>query len=356
LESLSFDAFIRMLEASADDLQCPDFGLRLSSRQGLHILGPLAVIARNAQTVLSGVEAIGRYLYIHSPALELTERRTERGIEFAYDMTEPSVLYPLQGYELSMGISVRILRLLGGPEARFRAISFMHEQRGSDTAYRDALDCPVRFGQTWCGFELPTHLAERRIENADPETRRIATKYLEATYLPGTAPLSARVAELARRLLPTGQCSADAIADELAMHPPDPAATAGHRRRALPGRHRPGTPHPGGAIPHRTGIASQPDRRSARLHRAERAQPFVSTLVRKDTAAVPGERAERRVLLDAKCASRSARPDPKRCAVSEAVEVPIGMQQRGTSTHAGSGDQTVESLTDGHASASRRAI
>jgi AraC-like DNA-binding protein len=216
---MSFDAFIRMLEASADDLQCPDFGLRLSSRQGLHILGPLAVIARNAQTVLSGVEAIGRYLYIHSPALGLTERRTERGIEFAYDMTEPSVLYPLQGYELSMGISVRILRLLGGPEARFRAISFMHEQRGSDTAYRDALDSPVRFGQTWCGFELPTHLAERRIENADPETRRIATKYLEATYLPGTAPLSARVAELARRLLPTGQCSADAIAEELAMHP-----------------------------------------------------------------------------------------------------------------------------------------
>lgn len=216
---MSFDAFIRMLEASADDLQCPDFGLRLSSRQGLHILGPLAVIARNAQTVLSGVEAIARYLYIHSPALKLTERRTERGIEFAYDMTEPSVLYPVQGYELSMGISVRILRLLGGPEARFRAISFMHEQWGSDMAYRDALDCPVRFGQTWCGFELPTRLAERRIENADPETRRIATKYLEATYLPGTAPLSARVAELARRLLPTGQCSADAIADELAMHP-----------------------------------------------------------------------------------------------------------------------------------------
>jgi AraC-like DNA-binding protein len=31
--------------------------------------------------------------------------------------------------------------------------------------------------------------------------------------------LSERVAELARRLLPTGQCSADFIADQLAMHP-----------------------------------------------------------------------------------------------------------------------------------------
>ena len=94
----------------------------------------------------------------------------------------------------------------------------MHQQ-GSDAAYRDALGCPVRFGQTWCGFELSSTMADRRIENADPETRRIATKYLESTYLPGSAPLSDRVAELTRRLLPTGQCSAEAIADQLAMHP-----------------------------------------------------------------------------------------------------------------------------------------
>jgi AraC-like DNA-binding protein len=77
----------------------------------------------------------------------------------------------------------------------------------------------VRFGQPWCGFGLSAGLAARRIENADPETQRIATKYLEATYLPASAPLSDRVAELTRRLLPTGQCSAEAIADELAMHP-----------------------------------------------------------------------------------------------------------------------------------------
>ena len=57
------------------------------------------------------------------------------------------------------------------------------------------------------------------IDNADPETRRIAAKYLEAHYLPSTATLSERVAELTRRLLPTGQCSAEAIADQLAMHP-----------------------------------------------------------------------------------------------------------------------------------------
>jgi AraC-like DNA-binding protein len=216
---VSSGAFVRLLEHTADELGCPDFGLRLSRRQGLHVLGPLAVIARNAQTVLGGLRAIARYLYIHSPALGLTERPSEVGIAFGYAVTESGIPYPLQAYELSMGIAVRIIQLLGGPQARSNAIAFMHAQRGPSDAYGQALRCPVHFGQAWCGFELPTQLAEQRIENADPNTRRLATSYLESTYLPNSPSLSVRVAELARRLLPTGQCSIDVIAAELAMHP-----------------------------------------------------------------------------------------------------------------------------------------
>jgi AraC-like DNA-binding protein len=218
---ISFDAYVRMLEASAEDLRCPDFGLRLSRWQGLDILGPVSVIARNAQTVLSGLEMIGRYLYVHSPALKLTlaPHIAETDLRFTYEVTEQDLPYVLQGYELSMAIVVRILRLLGGPEARPTAISFMHGQQGPDAAYGEALGCPVRFRQTWCGIELSQRLAGKRIENADPETRRIAAKYLESNYVPRTASLSEHVAELTRRLLPTGQCSVDAIANQLAMHP-----------------------------------------------------------------------------------------------------------------------------------------
>jgi AraC-like DNA-binding protein len=217
---VSFEPVVRMLEASAAELDCPDFGLRLSRWQGLDILGPIAVIARNAQTVLGGMESVARYLYVHSPALRLTvEPHAEADVRFTFEVVEPGLPYVLQAYELSLANGVRMIRLMGGPEARPLAISFMHEQLGADAAYSEALGCPVRFGRSWCGFELPAHLTGRRIESADPETRRIATKYLEAHWLPSTATLSDRVAELARRLLPTGQCSVDAIGDELRMHP-----------------------------------------------------------------------------------------------------------------------------------------
>ncbi|MGO9383276.1 MAG: AraC family transcriptional regulator [Mycobacterium sp.] len=218
---VSLGAFVRMLEASAADLDCPEFGLRLSRWQGLDILGPIAVIARNAQSLLGGLEAIARYFYVHSPALSLTvePRIADAHVRFTYEVTERGLPYPLQGYELSMGNGARIIRLLGGPDARPRAISFMHEQLGPDAAYAEALGCPVRFGQAWCGFELPVPLADRSIDSADPETRRIATKYLESRYLPSTATLSEQVTELTRRLLLTGQCSAEVISGQLAIHP-----------------------------------------------------------------------------------------------------------------------------------------
>lgn len=218
---MSLAGFVRMLEASAAELDCPDFGLRLARWQGLGILGPVAVIARNAATLFGGLEAIGRYLYVHSPALTLTVSSTtaRSNVRFGYEVTEPGIPYPLQGYELSMANAARMIRLLGGPQARARVFSFRHAQLGTDAAYREALGCTVRFGRTWCGFEVDHRLAGRPIEHADPETKRIATKYLESQYLPSDATLSERVVGLARRLLPTGQCSAEAIADQLDMHP-----------------------------------------------------------------------------------------------------------------------------------------
>lgn len=85
---MSLAGFVRMLEASAAELDCPDFGLRLARWQGLGILGPVAVIARNAATLFGGLEAIGRYLYVHSPALTLTVSSTtaRSNVRFGYEV------------------------------------------------------------------------------------------------------------------------------------------------------------------------------------------------------------------------------------------------------------------------------
>src|ERR1700724_2030037 len=101
---ISFEGFVRMLEASAVEMGCPEFGLRLSRWQGLDSFGPVAVIARNAQTLLDGLAAIARYLYVHSPALELTvsSPTAETDVRFTFEITEAALPDVPQAYELAM--------------------------------------------------------------------------------------------------------------------------------------------------------------------------------------------------------------------------------------------------------------
>ena len=119
---------------------------------------------------------------------------------------------------MSVGTLVQVHRVLVGPDVPV-SVAYMHAQLNSDADYRDALGCPVRFEQDWCGIEVPSYVLHQRIDNADPTARTIAIKYLGATQLAGNASLADRVAELARRLFPTGHCSVDAIADQLSLHP-----------------------------------------------------------------------------------------------------------------------------------------
>ncbi|KQV74761.1 AraC family transcriptional regulator [Aeromicrobium sp. Root344] len=214
------DPFLRLLAATAEELDCPDFGLRMSGWQGLGILGPVAVIARNSESVLEAFRSISQYFYVHSPALQLEMRPRVPGepITFDYRVLELSLPVLRQGYELSVANGARIIRMLGGDGATYASVSFLHEQMGTDEAYASVLGCPVEFGQSWCGFELDGDVADRELDNADGETRRLATRYLESQVPPSETTLAGRVEELVQRLLPTGHCTADVVASELLMN------------------------------------------------------------------------------------------------------------------------------------------
>ncbi|CAA0111406.1 HTH-type transcriptional regulator VirS [Zhongshania aliphaticivorans] len=210
-----------LLEASARELNCPDFGLRLAKWQGLDILGPVAVIARSASTVLEALGAISQFLYLHSPALKLKAAAAEtKGVlRFQYEILEAIRPQQCQSYELSLANGLGILRLLAGHQSTFTSVRFTHKQQAASSVYREIFSCPVYFEQSWCGFELTEELALQSIDSADAETRHLVAEYLEPQYMLGAARLSERVAELIRRLLPTGQCNANAISEHLAMHP-----------------------------------------------------------------------------------------------------------------------------------------
>lgn len=212
---------LRLLETCAAELRCPDFGQRLSYAQGLEMLGPIAVIARNAETVLDAFASIARYLHIHCPALHLTlsGRTTSGGYRFRYHIDEPGMSRLSQAYELSLANGARIVELLAGKDANMQRICFPHAQLSDASTYRRTFSCPVIFEQQVCSFDISANLAQKKISDADSQTWHMAERYLESAYGSGEVAISKQVRELIRLLLPTGQCSIDNIAAKLALHP-----------------------------------------------------------------------------------------------------------------------------------------
>lgn len=218
--SFPYRTLVQMLETSAVELDCPDIGIRLGNRQTLNILGPIAVIARNAATVGGAFSVINRFLYVHSPALQAT---LEQPVGHSYKrcrfrIAEPQVPLQRQALELSMTLAMQILRLLAGPTARPLGMYFPHTPLASAAAYQALCHCRLHFEQDWCGFHLPSGIANRPIENADPQTLQLAQSYLESHYGADTASASVQVKKLIRSLLPNGRCRIELIADQLGMH------------------------------------------------------------------------------------------------------------------------------------------
>lgn len=209
-----------VLERAAIECQCPDFGLRLVQWQGLDMLGPVAVMARNAQTVLEAFGSLERYLHLHGPALKfrLRGRNAQGDYCFDYRIDEPGLGHIAQGYELSLANGIHILRMLAGASARPSRVYFMHSPLSSKAVYTQAFGCPVDFGSAHCGFDLRAEDMHQPVAQADAYTRQLVERFLEGSHSP-QAQLRERVAALIHRLLATGHCTLGTVAEQLAMHP-----------------------------------------------------------------------------------------------------------------------------------------
>lgn len=217
---LPYKSLFNVLESGAIECQCPDFGLRLAQWQGLGMLGPVAVMTRNATNVLEAFRSLAKYLYVHGPALKLSLRGCNQAGDycFNYRLDEPGMDNIPQGYELSLANGSHILRMLAGQSARPARIYFMHAPLSSHTTYTKAFGCPVEFNAGHCGFDLKAQDMQRPLLRADAHTRQMAQRFLESSHPPDSK-VSDRVAELIYRLLATGHCNLAVIAEQLAMHP-----------------------------------------------------------------------------------------------------------------------------------------
>ncbi|MES2015571.1 MAG: AraC family transcriptional regulator [Pseudomonadota bacterium] len=206
------EALVRLLEACATELACPDFGLQAGANQGPEALGPIALVAMHCATFGEAAAAVVGYLNLLSTAVELQVKLGHNGGRIEYELKVLRAGPQRQFEQWAMGIGLRMFRLIGAGQVRPKAILFSHAPLLELKHYTDFFGCPVKFSQSCFGAEIFAADIGRPVLHNDPQLKRLISDYIERIADPDSAELRSQIDLMVRKLLPTGRCNLISVA------------------------------------------------------------------------------------------------------------------------------------------------
>ncbi|MGV1003810.1 MAG: AraC family transcriptional regulator [Candidatus Nanopelagicales bacterium] len=214
---ISYRAVCAALAVATTDRECPDFVLRLQRKQGVDVLGPLAVIIRHSETVADALTGVRRYLHTCAPADVIELHAGPRAAVFTFGIDVKQLAHREYMVEKSMATSVAAFRLMLGEDFIPLRVTMQHHGLAAPEIYRELFRCPVQFGGEANSVHLPNQVLLQRIRGSDPSALALAESYLGLTE---TGPqFSDHVREMTERLLRVNRASLVVVAREMAMHP-----------------------------------------------------------------------------------------------------------------------------------------
>lgn len=212
-------SLVGVLECAALELDCPDFGLRMAEYQDLHVLGPVALIARSSATVGLALADIVQFIDYHSPGIHLDLDRDDNGApRLVIDIRLPGLVQQRQMIELAMGVGHKTMQLLCGTHFSAQAILLSGVSPLPAARYRRFFKTASFTGQPCNALVLKAEQLEQPIAQQDPLLHRTLAHYLSQFDATQPLDLEQQVERLILRLLPTQRCRLALVAEQLGLH------------------------------------------------------------------------------------------------------------------------------------------
>jgi AraC-like DNA-binding protein len=215
-------AVAAVLELAAHQLHCPDLGLRISHRQDLDMLGPLALAIRNSPTLADVLDCSARYLFLHARSLSLTlqpDPYGDRGVIALRYGVQPGMPTPIQGTDLGLAFVHRTIQRLVDDRYGLRSVELPYRPPAPIAAYEEFFGAPVRVDRPAAALHIPSSLAARKLTGGDENLHRLAMAFLAEQSGGVDASVVPKVRAAVQQLLGTTPPEITAVARLLTIHP-----------------------------------------------------------------------------------------------------------------------------------------
>ena len=214
---ISVVAVRELLESSARAANAEDFGLQLARGRRLANLGPLSIVLREEPTARQALDTLSRYLRLLNASL-ITRIEDHGDVviireEFLMDGVAPV----RQSMELAVGVMYRILDELLGTEWQPRRVCFSHRPPQDMGSHRALFGPNLEFNSSFNGIVCATRDLAARLPTADTGMAPYARRFLEQALSQNRTNTTDAARQLVAALLPGGRCTADQVAQHLAM-------------------------------------------------------------------------------------------------------------------------------------------
>jgi AraC-like DNA-binding protein len=215
---ISVLAVRELLESSAKAAGIEDFGLQLARGRRLSNLGPISIVLREEPTARQALDTLSRYLRLLNASL-LT-RIEDHGdvVIIREEFLMEGAVSVRQSIDLAVGVMYRILEELLGSDWRPRRVCFAHRPPHDMGSHRSLFGANLEFNSSFNGIVCAARDLSAKLPMADTGMAPYARRFLEQALSHSRSNTLDAARQLVAALLPGGRCTADQVAQHLAMN------------------------------------------------------------------------------------------------------------------------------------------
>lgn len=209
---ISYKVFLKLLGLAAHETNCDVFGLKLSRKQDLSILGTLGLAMQESRNVREALNELVDFFYTITLGASVSLEVFGNLAILCYTIHESPHGSSRQQGDLAAGLGMNILKLLCGEKWRPKCAYFIHSSPKDIRLHNQIFQCPIFFEQEHSSFTFDATVLDTQLDQAREDLHLLLLNHLTSSPAFSKLDISAQIKQLITKAMFSGDCSIDKVA------------------------------------------------------------------------------------------------------------------------------------------------